>query len=119
MPTSTRRVDLPPKVTNELAELFQQLCIPQQRRKALDEFLTDDEVCMVVEAEDRNDPHVEYAISTRRILDVLATQRNWSRTRALVELAFGLEWWVPAAFEGFARKLANRLRKPQSHHRRI
>src|SRR4051812_36901019 len=108
MPSSTSDPVLPPNVMNELSELFQQLCIPQRRRKALDEFLSDEELQLVVQRNDPNLPGLEHTISSKRIVDVLADQRNWSHARAVIELAYGLDMLGPGRF----RRLRSAIGEP-------
>ena len=87
------------------SELFHQFCIPQRRRSALDEFLTDDEVDLVMEDQGANLPGVEYYISSKRIICVLADCRQWTHERALLELAFSLDMIGPGRFRTLRRAI--------------
>lgn len=88
-----------------LSELFQQLCIRQLRRRALDDFLSEDEVELIVEDIDPNLPDSERHIFGKRILSVLADSRHWSRERAMLELAFGLDLIGPGRFRSLVQAI--------------
>ena len=109
MPKSIPLRVLSPNTKEVLSELFQKLCIRQLRRKALDQFLNEDEVKLVVKDIDPNLPDSERHIFGKRILGVLSDSRHWSRERAMLELAFRLDIISPGRFRGLLQAIGESI----------
>jgi hypothetical protein len=118
MPKSTPQTAQPQVSQEVFAELYLQFRIPQRRRQALDEFLTDEEVSLIAEGQDPTQPGLEYSISGKRILDVLVDLRGWSYKRALLELAFGLEMIRRGQFQSLRKAIGEPIESDVSPPRR-
>jgi hypothetical protein len=108
----TQRKDLPPEIMHAFSELFHPLWIPQVRRRALDEFLTQDEVAAVVQDLGPDTVGAEYLISGKNILSVLAAHRDWSLERALLELTLALDMIGPGRYQFLRKAIGEPLETP-------